>query len=825
MAESSVKIKLLGVDEASGVIGRVGGALGNLGKLAGGAVLGGIGAATAGIAALGTASFSAAMTLDDAMDTIAVGTGATGDALEALGDDFKAAFSEMPYDAKTVANALAELNTKTGLTGVELQDMTKQLVKMTELAGGDATQNARLFGRMLGDWGVPMEEAATAMDKVFVASQASGLSVEGFMNKVVQFGAPLRQMGYGMDEAVAMFAKWEKEGVNAELVMGSLRIAAANFASSGEKTAEAVAKVNRETAKAERDLRTYQDQLVVAEQKQKEFTATTKESEKIALAQKIAELKTRIQETSTVISDNNAKLERWKNMADVDLPDALRQSMEQIQNAKTDTEALGIAMEVFGARAGPDMAAAIREGRFAIDDLVGMMQDAGGAIDDTAARTEDFPEKFERMKNKATVALAPIGGLIMDAIGKGLDAVQPHVDAAVGWFTDTLGPAIADVMGDIEDGWSEGGLIGAIANGVTRIGELLGLSEEDATALWNTMVDVMTGIETAFNAVVTWVQTNWPTIRAVIEGVFNAIKTIWESVLQPVLSTLFDIIGKIVSWVIENWPQISATFETVFNAAKTIFEEVLWPIMSLIPKLLGDAINWVIENWPQISATFETVFGAIQQVWETVLKPVITGIVDGAKDAVKWASSSFQQLQIVAARVFGAVKTAIETAIATFTSIRTSAEQSFNAVKSAIETAITNAIEYLKTLPQKMLEFGKNIIKGIVDGITSAPTAIADALGGVVNSAIDSVKKTLGIQSPSKLFAWFGKNMMIGLAEGIQKFGDLPANRLGNVVSGMAVRGMSGASVVNNYNYNPTYATAPRNPAQDFAIMRALAVG
>lgn len=742
MADSSVKIKILGIDEASGVIGRVGGALGNLGKLAGGAVLSGIGAATAGIAALGTASFSAAMTLDDAMDTIAVGTGAAGDALDALGNDFRAAFADMPYDATTVANALAELNTKTGLTGIELQKMTKQLVKMTELAGGDATQNARLFGRMLGDWGIPMEDAALAMDKVFVASQASGLSVQDFMDKVVQFGAPLRQMGYSIDEAVSMFAKWEKEGVNAELVMGSLRIAAGNFAD-----------------------------------------------------------------------------------ANIPLQQGLQETIARIQGARSSSEALRIAMEVFGSRAGPDMAAAIREGRFAIDDLVGMMQNAGGAIDDTAARTEDFPEKFERMKNKATVALAPIGGLIMDAIGKGLDAVQPHVDAAVGWFTDTLGPAIADVMGYIEDGWSEGGLIGAISNGVARIGELLGMSGEDASALRNLMVDVMNGIEAAFTAVVAWVQTNWPTIRAVIEGVFNAIKTVWETVLQPVLSTLFDIIGRIVSWVIENWPQISATFETVFNAAKTVFEEVLWPIMSLIPKLLGEAINWVIQNWPQISATFETVFSAIQQVWETVLKPVITGIVGGAQNAVKWVSSSFQQLETIAARVFGAVKSAIETAIATFASIRTSAEQSFAAVKTAIETAITNAIEYLSSIHQKMLQFGKDIIKGIVNGITSAPTAIADALGGVVNTAIDSVKKTLGIQSPSTLFAGFGKNMMIGLAEGIQKVGDLPANRLGNVVSGMAVRGMSGASVINNYNYNPTYATAPRNPAQDFAIMRALAVG
>lgn len=37
-------------------------------------------------------------------------------------------------------------------------------------------------------------------------------------------------MGFSLEESAAMLGKWEKEGVNTELVIGSLRIAAGKFA-------------------------------------------------------------------------------------------------------------------------------------------------------------------------------------------------------------------------------------------------------------------------------------------------------------------------------------------------------------------------------------------------------------------------------------------------------------------------------------------------------------------------------------------------------------------------------------------------------------------
>ena len=53
---------------------------------------------------------------------------------------------------------------------------------------------------------------------------------------IVQFGAPLRQMGFSMEAAAGLMGKFEAEGVNTETVMSTLRIAIGKMAAQGLTT-------------------------------------------------------------------------------------------------------------------------------------------------------------------------------------------------------------------------------------------------------------------------------------------------------------------------------------------------------------------------------------------------------------------------------------------------------------------------------------------------------------------------------------------------------------------------------------------------------------
>lgn len=89
--------------------------------------------------------------------------------------------------------------------------------------------------------------------------------------------------------------------------------------------------------------------------------------------------------------------------------------------------------------------------------------------------------------------------------------------------------------------------------------------------------------------------------------------------------------------------------------------------------------------------------------------------------------------------------------------------------KEAAKKFLKNLVDKLKEIPPKMLEIGKNIIDGIIDGmsnaIKNAKQAIKDFAGGITKG----FKDALGIHSPSKVMKeQVGAQIANGIIEGIK---------------------------------------------------------
>jgi phage-related minor tail protein len=80
---------------------------------------------------------------------------------------------------------------------------------------------------------VAATDQSKALDYVFRASQSTGIGMQRLLEIIVQFGAPMRSLGFTLDQAAALMGKWEKEGVNMETVLSGLRFALGNFAKTG----------------------------------------------------------------------------------------------------------------------------------------------------------------------------------------------------------------------------------------------------------------------------------------------------------------------------------------------------------------------------------------------------------------------------------------------------------------------------------------------------------------------------------------------------------------------------------------------------------------
>ena len=158
-------------DEISPKVGGMKGSIGTLAPVAAAA-----GAALSGFA------LAAGNEFERARGTIAQGTGATGQALEGLTGSFRTLAGTIPgVGSPAVAAAIADLNTHLGLTGTELEDVSRKALQ----AGVDTNR----FGGLAKQMGLDAGGAAALLDDLTAASQSSGTSVDIMTNAVAK-GSP-----------------------------------------------------------------------------------------------------------------------------------------------------------------------------------------------------------------------------------------------------------------------------------------------------------------------------------------------------------------------------------------------------------------------------------------------------------------------------------------------------------------------------------------------------------------------------------------------------------------------------------------------------------
>jgi TP901 family phage tail tape measure protein len=88
----------------------------------------------------------------------------------------------------------------------------------------------------------------------------------------------------------------------------------------------------------------------------------------------------------------------------------------------------------------------------------------------------------------------------------------------------------------------------------------------------------------------------------------------------------------------------------------------------------------------------------------------------------------------------------------------------FNPLGMLIRT-FTPALNYLRSL--NFAEIGRNLIQGLIGGITSKLAALKSTVVGVASSVSSWFKQKLGIHSPSRVFAGLGGFVMAGLDQGL----------------------------------------------------------
>lgn len=235
------------IDNATGRVSKL-----NLKAIAIGTAVGGIAVATGkAVAEAGKYLKDLGTAFDSATDTIRIGTGATGDALNALMADFDSVYKSVPATMEEASKAIADYNTRLGLTGPQLQNISKQALQVSSMLDENLDAVIKSSSEAFQQWNIDAEQMGGAMDYVFKVSQSTGKGFSDIMATVQQFGPELQSLGYSFEEAAALIGQLDKAGVETQDVMTAMKKATVNFAKEGVTAADGIKVYYNEIQKAQ----------------------------------------------------------------------------------------------------------------------------------------------------------------------------------------------------------------------------------------------------------------------------------------------------------------------------------------------------------------------------------------------------------------------------------------------------------------------------------------------------------------------------------------------------------------------------------------------
>lgn len=138
----------------------------------------GLSVVSAAVTAVGAASVAAYKTVDTGADTIRKKTGAVG----ADADEMIAIMNELattiPTEFETAGTAVGEVNTRFGVTGDELKELSEQFIKFAELNDTDVNSSIDNVQKTMAAFGVGTSNTGALLDTLNKVGQDTGISMD-----------------------------------------------------------------------------------------------------------------------------------------------------------------------------------------------------------------------------------------------------------------------------------------------------------------------------------------------------------------------------------------------------------------------------------------------------------------------------------------------------------------------------------------------------------------------------------------------------------------------------------------------------------------------
>ena len=422
---------------------------------------------------------------------------------------------------------------------------------------------------------------------------------------------------------------------------------------------------------------------------------------------------------------------------------------------------------------------------------VGIQAEAGGtAMTQTLTNIEQQVAAFATGADSNLGQIAEIAGMSAEEFAsawesKPIEAIQAFITGL--GDLDEKGESATLILDELGmSGIRQSNMLKSLALASETLGDAIGIANnayEENTALGNeaakrygTMAAKLNQLKERFVELGVRIgELLMPYVEQLVEGIGNLVDWLANldpstqkliltiaaiaAAIGPILTLLNPLvlgIGKLIGFISSIIPMITSIGAAI-GAMSLPMIGLVAAIAGLI--LVGTALY---ANWDTIKAKAIELKDGMIEAWNNIVNTVSTKyqeIVEGARGMVaNMASAVLGQIGIWISSIQQLIQGAIDT-IASF----------FTGMYQKGTDLINEFINGAKGMLSAVTDIGVQIVNGVWNGIQSMIGTFTNNVTNFFSNIVDGVKNSLGIQSPSKVFAEIGKYMGMGLEQGWAK--------------------------------------------------------
>ena len=241
---------------------------------------------------------------------------------------------------------------------------------------------------------------------------------------------------------------------------------------------------------------------------------------------------------------------------------------------------------------------------------------------------------------------------------------------------------------------------------------------------------------------------NYAKENKTLAGSFNTLKKSWDNFLSGA-GTADDVINSVIN-------AINVLIPKIVELAPTIVQGVVQIIQAIIPQLpmiLNGLLPPLIEG----------------------AKLLIIGLIEALPDFMNAIAEAIPELMPIIVDAFMIIIPALIENLPAFLGagmkliggIITGMVKSIPVLLSNIGKICIAILKPFANLGIEIIETGKNLLKGLWQGIKNAKEWLLQKIKDLGNAVLDGLKSIFGINSPSKEFAIIGKFSVLGYTEAL----------------------------------------------------------